>query len=296
MLDTARAFYATWENWLLAAAIFVCLLFMLQSAREMREPKPPAGYKPMFPDMIRYYGAVYVLHKTPPGDYLPKYLAYYSVFVMAMGVLEWIVEGNIGLLVRLEIWGIAGAFISASVFSHIGAWVGVVCTWFILSRNRNVSAAGVATGWVMGCSLIGASIGVFGGMAFFCYVIAILNNLNLWVVVVASSVPTLIVFLELMLKARSIHKANKFSHKSHPGVILVGSHCDYVEEQHVFPSAVVPQDPNWFMDHVKGISKRPEWQHSTSASRKRKKSLTLRLCLAAHRGYRWLRHRARESR
>ena len=245
-MASMREFYATWENWLFAVAVLVCLFFFLLTAKELwGEHRRPTTGKPMFPEMVFYYGTVYHRHDSMVMDRHPRYLTYYGVAIMMMGIVEWIVEGSVGLLVKLEIWGLAGAFLGEVFFSFIGACMGIPATWLSLKFNPTASVASTALIYVIALGRLGSFLGLLAGMAFFYYVIALLNELTFWVVAAAASIPTLIIFVELVYKTQKGRKANVFVNKitTTESVTVTGS-AHYCVEENPFPEVVVSRDPN----------------------------------------------------
>ncbi len=60
--------------------------------------------------------------------YMFKYLSYYSFFVLTMSVLEHRVEGSVGLLARLEMWGICSMFFGVLISFFIWKGITSFCT------------------------------------------------------------------------------------------------------------------------------------------------------------------------
>lgn len=246
MVDSLREFYTHWESVLFAGAVLVCVLFSFLVAREeWRGRRPPKGYAPMFPDHVHYYGAIYRRCDSLPSNFIPKYLAGYSVGVIVMGALETLIEGELGLFLKLEVWGIAGGFLGLSVFSYVGAWVGVLCTGIIMHiKKHRVSVARTALTWVSLCSRLGEMFGWLGGMAFFYIIIALLHELEWWYVTLAAIIPALLLFGEYFIKTSSWRKGYDFEAKCmKAGIPFIGGpHSTYTREGCSYPDRVVSFD------------------------------------------------------
>ncbi len=149
------------------------------------------------------------------GFYRVEYLSYYSFFLLIMSALEYLVEGNVGSLARLEMWGIVGAFIGVLIFSLIWKIITISDTWYvkkkgvslvwgwIVKRNGGISFASMMASTtpfsffrivVYTCRLISLV-----PMIFICFTLAYyFLGLGIIGAIITTTIPVLIVFCDLV--------------------------------------------------------------------------------------------------
>ena len=196
MMEFVRAWYLGSGDWPLRIAVTICILFCVSVSHRLWKEYKNSKKKTLFPRRLWYYSAIYVRQKKGES-YMPKYLALYSILILVAGTMEKVIEGNMGLFARLEIFGIVGGILGYYIFGIISAFLGAF--WgSILAIRKNYALALSMMGWSATFEYLGGYLGVIISMAIFYYYLALWHELSLWVVVAAAIIPAMVVSVEAL--------------------------------------------------------------------------------------------------
>ena len=215
MSFTREWFLGVANDWQFAAAYTVCAILgamalgnkLLKASHVWSiAPRYCGEQTNVYPPYVSYNGVMYIRgSEADMGVCTMEYISYYAAIVVVMGALEKMVEGSIGILVRLEVWGIVGALIGRLVFSFTGTIAGMFIGFGIMISREGASIATYLMTW----GRIGGALGAFGG-ALFGMAMAVKHaadsyEVGFWTAVCASLVPVFIIFVEVSVRM-SVHR------------------------------------------------------------------------------------------
>ena len=202
------------------------------------------GLVPLFPDRVFYYGEVYERNRIAEKD-IVKYFFGYGAVVFIMGILEYIVEGSSGQLVRIEIAGFYGSLIGCAAFAGIGEIVGVILTINAVRKGdgEKTSADNVIDENFNKASQYCKFSGALFGIMYAHYHMAVDYGLDLWEVVAVTVTPALIVFFGFRRRFLQLRQSENFFFKSQKREKDAVSRGTYVRPEKALPNVVISRDP-----------------------------------------------------
>ncbi len=243
MIDFLREYFQHPEGLPWGVAVFVCawlaLFRIFCECGKYRNRKN----RTLFSKYLWYSGVIYIRNDDESESHVAKYLSYYSILVLIMSGLEYVVEGNVGLLARLEMWGVVGAFIGYKIFSVLGLIIGALYGIRIVNRNGGRSLASIMTSFSFAGMVMFGWLGSLVFMAI-CYVmITYWRELDIWAVAIAGIIPALIIFYELIVVVIKENDMRRFAEKTakeYRGLNCIGVGDPARISDNPFPSVVKP--------------------------------------------------------
>ena len=220
MSFTREWFLGVANDWQFAAAYTVCAVIGIRvlggrahaaisswsSASRHRDKQTT-----VYPSYVSYNGVMYVrLDKKGISFYTMEYILYYAAVVAIMGALEKIVEGNMGILVRLEVWGIIGALVGSVILMVIGSVIGPFVGVGVMTFQKMGNIALQVMTWMMICKELGAYLGALFGVVAAVKFAADSHDVGFWIAVLASFVPACIIFVEVGVRVSARRDAEEY--------------------------------------------------------------------------------------
>ena len=201
----SHAMFVKDEGILSLAVIFLAARLIIWAGKSDR--KIPQSD---FPGHVYYYGEVYRKAVRSIDAGFPRYLLLCGMAVSTLAILEKHFEGNIGVVLKAEFWGIIGAFLGYNILSSVGASSGAMYGGWSAAR-KNVGIAANVIGWMLAGRVMGAVLGLFSGMLFLSLYVSQKNHIGFISSIVFVSPILILAVIDLQKNFAEVSKANIFS-------------------------------------------------------------------------------------
>ncbi len=180
-------------------AAFVCACLAMYGIFCILRKYRNRNNRALFPKYLWYSDVIYIQADREYEGYMIEYLSYYSIVVLIMSCLEYLVEDNVGLLARLEMWGIVSAFIGLTICSvAIAAFLKVIAILRTYSVNKNQGLFKPITPYSFARIVTLIRFGAIGIMIIGCVRIASWVGLDILVVIIIGIIPALVMFFKII--------------------------------------------------------------------------------------------------
>lgn len=238
LFEILESLFPSENDIILACAVTLCVLFGLFQFKVEWLKKHSNNDRCYFPNYIWYYGNTYS-KETLNEKCIGNYLAYYSVSVLLISLLELIIEGRVGITAKLEIGLIASAILGMIVLGVLLSILGMLYGVFVAHR-RNVAVAMTLIIWSEFGSYIGKQVGAIIGIVISAIAIKHWMGLSVLQATGLAFIPTMLVCIEVYVDMhRKIGIQKNYSNIPIPRLLYHSdSKIDDNEEQ--ISSVVIP--------------------------------------------------------